>query len=298
MKEKKYTSGKKNDTFYKVFEETELLAFLIQRMPEMSRTKIKTLLRDNQIWVNGSAVTQFNHILKPEQKVEIKWTKAYKTANYEGLSILFEDEYIVVINKKEGLLSMGTDKERENTAYSILKSHVKLQDESNKIFIVHRLDRETSGIMIFAKSERVQELLQESWGPTTKQRTYLAVVEGTPKEANGKIVSYLQENSVFFVFSSQNPRNGQKAITYYETLKSNKKYSLLKVNLETGRKNQIRVHTADIGHPIIGDDKYGSKINPINRLGLHAWVLAFIHPITEEEMYFETPIPNKFQKLF
>lgn len=287
-----------NDVSFKVMEDSELLEFLIKKMPEMSRTKIKTLLRDRQVWINGQPVSQFDHPLNVGEKVEIKWTKAFKTTNYDELSILFEDDYIIIINKREGLLSMGTEKERELTAYGILKTHVKMQDPSNKIFIVHRLDRETSGIMIFAKSERVQEILQESWGPTTKQRTYLAVIEGQMKEPSGTIVSYLKENKVFFVYSSQNPRDGQKAITYYETLKSNKKYSLLKVNLETGRKNQIRVHMADEGHPIIGDDKYGSKVNPINRLGLHAWVLSFIHPITEEEMHFETPIPNKFMKLF
>ena len=193
---------------------------------------------------------------------------------------------------------MSTNKGNERTAYSILSDHVKRKDPDNKVFIIHRLDRETSGLMMFAKNEQVQKLVQESWNPTTKQRTYLAVIEGPLNQPVGTHVSYLHESKALIVYSSSNPANGQEAITHYETLKENEGFALLKVVLETGRKNQIRVHMQDLGHPIVGDKKYGATSNPIGRLGLHAWALSFVHPITGEQLHFETPIPRKFQILF
>ncbi len=152
--------------------------------------------------------------------------------------------------------------------------------------------------MIFAKSEKVQKLLQESWNETIEERTYLAVTEGSAENDEGTVVSYLVENKALVVYSSQNPALGQKAITHYEVLRRSSKYSLVKFNLETGRKNQIRVHAKDMKHPIVGDAKYGATVNPINRLGLHAWILSFKHPITKEDLRFETEIPAKFIKLF
>lgn len=175
---------------------------------------------------------------------------------------------------------------------------MKEQDPANKIFVVHRLDRETSGIMIFAKSEEIQAKLQENWNETIIERTYIAVVEKPIEKDKDVITSYLRESKALIVYSSNKPSEGQKAITHYSTIKKNAKYSLLEVNLETGRKNQIRVHMQVIGHSIIGDKKYGSTVSPINRLGLHAQVLAFTHPITKEQMRFETPIPKIFLKLF
>jgi 23S rRNA pseudouridine1911/1915/1917 synthase len=175
---------------------------------------------------------------------------------------------------------------------------VKEQDEKNKIFIVHRLDRETSGLMMFAKNIEMQELLQESWKQTISERSYLAVINGKMEKPEGTYRSYLFESKVFKVHSSQIPGKGQEAITHYSTLKSNDLYSLLKMTLETGRKNQIRVHLQDLNHPVIGDKKYGSVSNPIGRLGLHAWILAFRHPLTGEMVRFETSIPGSFLKLF
>ncbi len=284
--------------YLKVTEEVELMSFLIAQLPHKNRNNIKTLLRDKQVLVEGRVVTQYNHLLKPNQKVEISGSKARKEQKYTGLTILFEDPYLIVIDKQEGVLSIATDRREDQTAYSILSNHVKQQNSSNKIFIVHRLDRETSGVMVFAKSEKIQKLLQETWGPTTKERTYLAVVGGALTEPSGTIISYLNESKALIVYSSQNPNQGQKAITHYETVKSNQRFSLLKVNLETGRKNQIRVHMQDLGHPVVGDKKYGSHLNPIGRLGLHAWILGFTHPITQEKLRFETKIPPKFLGLF
>jgi 23S rRNA pseudouridine1911/1915/1917 synthase len=288
----------KPTAYLKVTEEVELMSFLIAQLPHKNRNNIKTLLRDKQILVEGRVVTQYNHLLKPNQKVEISGSKARKEQKYTGVTILFEDPHLIVIDKQEGVLSIATDNREDLTAYRILSNHVKLQHPSNKIFVVHRLDRDTSGVMVFAKSDKVQQLMQESWGPTTKERTYLAVVEGMLAAPSGTIISYLNESKALIVYSSQNPQQGQKAVTHYETIKANRQYSLLKVNLETGRKNQIRVHCQDLGHPIVGDKKYGSNLNPIGRLGLHAWVLGFTHPITKEKLRFETKIPPKFLSLF
>jgi len=288
----------KPPTYLKAKEETELMAFLVAQFPDKSRTNIKTLLRDKQVWVEGKVVSQYNYRLLPNQKVEISSSKARQESIYHGLTILFEDAHLIVIEKQEGLLSMATDKKDDQTAYRILSSHVKQENPANKIFIVHRLDRDTSGVMVFAKSENIQQLLQASWEPTTKERTYLAVVEGPLNEPNGTVVSYLNESKALIVYSSQNPNQGQRAVTHYKTIKVNKGYSMLEVNLETGRKNQIRVHCQDIGHPIVGDKKYGSLTNPIGRLGLHAYILGFVHPITKEKLRFETKVPLQFLSLF
>jgi len=291
-------TSKSTQTF-NVSEAAELMSFLIAKMPHQSRTNIKSLLRDGQIYVEGKVVTQFNHPLTSGQKVEISSVKASKLpVRTTGVRILFEDAYLLIVEKEAGLLSIATDKGNEPTAYRILSEHVKRQDPKNKIFIVHRLDRDTSGVMVFAKSEDIKNKLQSSWGPDTKERTYVALVERKPTAAEGTIRSYLQESKATIVYSSQQPERGQLAITHYETLRSNAHFSLLKVALETGRKNQIRVHMQDIGHPVVGDKKYGATQNPIQRLGLHAWVLGFAHPITQNYLRYESKIPPKFLGVF
>ena len=292
------TNNKPESTRFKVIEASELLIFLLAKMSQKSRNDIKILLRDKHIFVDGQVVTQFNHVLQAEQIVEIKWKKAPEEQKYRGLTIVFEDQYLIVIEKQAGVLSIATEKQKDNTAYSTLSEHIKKQDPRNRIFVVHRLDRETSGLMMFAKSEKIQKLLQESWNATIEERTYLAVVEGYVEKKQDTITSYLVESKALIVYSSKNESVGQHAITHYEVLKSNKNYSLLKVNLETGRKNQIRVHAQEIGHSVVGDEKYGAKTDPIKRLGLHAWVLAFKHPITGKDLHFETEMPAKFTNLF
>lgn len=286
--------GQRTDTQFTVSEPAELMAFLIAQLPHKNRNNIKSLLSNKQILINGKVYTQFNHPLQPGQVVTVAANRAPETTQYRGLTILYEDPGLIVINKQAGLLSMATNKERDRTAYGILSDYVKKENPNNKIFIIHRLDRDTSGVMMFAKSEKVQQLMQESWNDTTKQRTYVALVEGVPAPEQGTITSYLHESKALIVYSSQNPDNGQLSITNYVVAKSGNGYSLLELELETGRKNQIRVHMQDIGHPITGDKKYGATTDPIGRLGLHAAVLAFEHPITGESMQFDAPVPKLF----
>jgi 23S rRNA pseudouridine1911/1915/1917 synthase len=280
-----------------VTENTELMKFLLIQLPHKNRDNIKSYLRSRQVIVDGRIVTQYNHPLIPGQQVEVTGERIPKEKQYRGISIVFEDQYLVVIDKHAGMLSMATDKEKEKTAYGMLSVHVKKTDPSNKIFIVHRLDRETSGLLVFAKSEEVQHKLQESWQTDVTERTYIAIIEGELKEKEGTVTSWLTESKSLMVYSSPDPGKGDKAITHYRTLKTNRDYSLLAIDPETGRKNQIRVHMKDLGHSIVGDKKYGSAVNPVGRMCLHAMVLAFIHPVNRVKLRFETGIPQKFSRL-
>lgn len=285
-----------------VTEPTELMKFMIEKMPEKSRVTIKSYLTHRQVSVNSKIVTQFNQPLKPNQQVIINRGKVIEAQYYKELKIVFEDEFLIVINKEAGLLSVATDAgkgtEKEKTAYSLLNSHIKKTDPKGRAFVVHRLDKDTSGLMMFAKDKETQHELQEKWQEVVLERKYAVVVEGAVIKEKGTITSWLKENRAMVIYSSPKPNDGQKAISHFKLIKKNEEYSLLEVELETGRKNQIRVHMQDLGHPVIGDKKYGSTINPISRLGLHARVLAFIHPVTAQEIRFETDVPKKFLGLF
>lgn len=213
----------------------------------------------------------------------------------EKLDIVYEDKYLLVVNKKAGLLTIGTDNEKMNTLFHQVLIYLKQKHKSNKVFIVHRLDKDTSGLVLFAKSEKVKYLLQDNWDSV--KRNYYAIVNGVVKKAKDTISSYLKETKNLLVYSSNDKKNGKLAITEYERIITNNKYSLLKIDIKTGRKNQIRVHLNDIGHSIVGDKKYGIKYNPINRLCLHAYYLEFIHPITNEILKLESSYPKEFNKL-
>lgn len=291
-------TGKDKQTHLEVAEPAELMKFLQGAIPNKSRSDIKSLLAHHQISVDNEVITQYNYPLRVGQQVDVHWAKVLIEKQPIGLNIVLEDDYIIIIEKQAGLLSIATDTEKEQTAYSILSEHVKKRDPKNKIFVLHRLDRDTSGVMMFAKSEKVQQLLQNAWKDVVLERSYVAVVEGLVTQEQGTITSWLTESKAFIMYSSRTPNDGQKAVTHYKVLQKNKNYSLLEVILETGRKNQIRVHMKDIGHSIIGDKKYGATKQPIARLGLHARVLAFKHPITGEEVRYETDIPKEFLNLF
>jgi 23S rRNA pseudouridine1911/1915/1917 synthase len=287
----------KNDAFT-VEKKDTLLACLLISLPHKSRNLLKAVLRDGQVTVDGTPISQFDHGLRPGQRIEVRWDKKTPQQQPHGLNIVYEDQELIVINKPAGLLTIATDKEKRKTAYAVLSNYVKEEDPENKIFVIHRLDRETSGLLMFAKNETIKTQIQENWSTTIEQRTYIGVVEGEVEQQEGTILSWLKESKAFIVYSSQNPKHGQKAITHYKKIKGNNTFSLLQINLETGRKHQIRVHMQDINHPIIGDSKYGSTQSPIRRMGLHAQVLAFTHPKTGKLCRFETEIPGKFLQLF
>lgn len=282
---------------FPVMEDAELMKHLIISLPDVKRTTLKQYLAHRQVAVNGTPVTQFNFPLAAGDSVKVNFTREFKVFNHRRLKIVYEDEYIIVVNKGYGLLSMGNDKNPDGTAYSILKDYVKWSDPKNKIFIVHRLDRDTSGLMMFAKTMEAKERLQHNWNNMVLNRTYVAAVEGIVEEKQGEIRSYLVENSRYEVYSTDDASKGQLAVTRFRKLQGGHGMSLLELELDTGRKNQIRVHLKDLGHPISGDRKYGADKSPLHRLALHARTLRFVHPISGELMDFSTPIPAGFLKI-
>lgn len=286
----------KNKT-YIVEEETELLAFLINKKIKTSRNATKSVLTRGQVEVEGKTVTQHNYKLKPGEQIKISANKKIqRNSALIGVQVLFEDNDIIIIEKEAGVLSVAAKNTAELTAYQQLSAYVKEENPQNKIFVVHRLDRDTSGVMVFAKNTEAKRTLQDNWKERVKKREYIAVVEGKIKQPEGKIESFLKENKAYKVYSSPRDNGGKKAITNYRLIQKNEQFSLVSVSLETGRKNQIRVHMADIGHPVVGDKKYGAVGNPLKRLGLHAAALAFLHPVTDKLLEFHSTVPKEFKR--
>lgn len=281
-----------------VTEPMELMKFLLIKITGKGRNHVKALLSRGQVSVDGNIETQYNHPLEVGQQVVINRTESRNEEQIRGLTILYEDSDLIVIDKQAGLLSIASSKEKEETAYRFLMEHVRKSNPRNRVFVLHRLDRDTSGVMMYAKSEKVQQVLQNSWKDSVPDRKYIALVEGSVDKAEGTITSWLKESKTLKMYSSPTPNGGQKAVTHFKVLQKTRAYSLLEIRLESGRKNQIRVHMQDIGHSIVGDKKYGSIQNSIGRLGLHALLIAFHHPTSGKLMSFETEIPEKFLRVF
>ena len=284
---------------FKVSKESELLSFLYTKITNDSKNNIKHLLSNHQVLVNGTMQSQFNFIIYKEDVVTILKNKINKENNPKiKLDIIYEDDELIVINKPSGLLSIESDNVKQDTAYRALQDYIQKNDKRARVFTVHRIDKDTSGVLVVAKNEKIKEKLQHNWQNIVTKREYIAICDGTFKDKKGVIKSYLKKNVNNLMYSTNDKQNGKLAITNYEVIKSNNKYSLVDVNIDSGRKNQIRVHMKDLGHPVIGDDKYGNDNSPINRLGLHAYVLELIHPETKKKMKFVAKIPSSFDKLF
>jgi len=289
---------KSRQSTYLVGEDTELFKFLLIKINDKSRNKVKAMLAHKQFKVGASIISQYNHPLKKGDEVTVSWDGGFKKESYEGVKIIFEDDDLIVINKKSGLLSIGSAKEKRQTVYRIITHHIQQENPVARLFVIHRLDREASGLMIFAKNKQSQIDLKDSWESTFSKNLYLAVTEGTIEKDMDTIASFLNESKALIVYSGKNPKLGKKAITHYNVVKKNEFFTLLESTQETERKNQIRVHLKSIGHPIIGDKKYEAKQNPINRTALHLRKINFIHPQSNEKMEFETKVPEDFLKLF
>lgn len=275
---------------------TPLLEFLRANLPQLSRTAVKALLKYDQIRLEGSVTNQFDTPVAPGQTVSINFSRPWQTLSNPRLRIVYEDDDIIVVNKGYGLLSVGTDNKKEGTAYSILRDYLKRLNPANKLFIVHRLDQHTSGLMLFAKNIKAKETMQHNWNNMVLDRRYAAIVEGCPEPPEGVYRSRLLENSQHLMYSTDDTK-GLEAVTRYKVLKSRNGYSLVDVSLDTGRKNQIRVHMHDMGTPITGDRRYGAKTSPLHRLALHARTLRFVHPVTRKDMNFSIPLPASFNSL-
>ena len=288
----------KPDVELTVTEPSGLLDFLLLRLSNRSRNHVKSLLVHREVVVDGAIVTQYDYPLHEGQKIRINQSAAREPKEKNMLDILYEDGEIIVINKPAGLLSVATDQEKQLTAYRLITEYVRRSDPRSRIFIVHRLDRDTSGVLLFAKSEKMKQALQNNWSDLVLERCYAAIVEGTLNEKSGRIRSWLKETKTHVMYSSHKAGDGLEAITNYEVMSETAEYSLLDIHLETGRKNQIRVHMNDIGHPVTGDKKYGAKTDPLKRLGLHAYRLKLKHPDSNLVMCFETQLPKSFISLF
>ncbi len=277
----------------------QLMQFVAENFPSAPRNDIKKWLRYGHLMINGVVTNAFDAPVGSGDWVELNFTRPYVIFRHHRMQLVYEDHDIIVVNKGYGLLSVATGSlKKEETAYGIVKEYLKKKSPLNKVFIIHRLDKATSGLMMFAKNPEAQEAMQHNWNNMVLDRKYVAVVEGFVKEDEGVIKSYLGETSGLEVYSTQEPGEGRKlATTRYKVLARGYGYSLLEFSLDTGRKNQIRVHAKELGHPIVGDRKYGAKASPINRLALHAQTLRFAHPITRKDMFFETPVPAKFLKM-
>ena len=269
---------------YIIDKEIILFDYLKEILPNKSKNNIKSLLKNECIYINNKKVTKYNYLLKENDILYIK----YKTSN---LDIIYEDNNIIVIDKPSGLLTISNEKEKVKTLYHYVLEYLKKKKQ--KVFIIHRLDKDTSGIVIFAKNEKIKKLYQDNWNDLVIKRGYIAVVCGKTKD-NDTIKSYLKENSNMMVYSA---KDGKLAITHYEKIKSNNKYSMLQIYIDTGRKNQIRVHMKENGTPIIGDKKYGCKDNSLKRLGLHSNILIVKNPINNKILKFSSNYPKEFDEL-
>jgi len=282
---------------FTVVEADEILPFLLKHLQGRGRNKVKAMLQRSQVLVDGKAITRHDHPLRVGDTVRVNLFKPKDMQPLRGVRLVYEDVHLLVVDKAAGLLSIATDKEKHETAYRQIQEYLDQGDVPERLFIVHRLDRDTSGLMLFAKSEKVKQEMQDHWKDYVSQRVYTVLVEGSPSQLQGTVTSWLRETKTLQVYSSQRPGDGDLAITHYQVLQSGPEFSLLEARLETGRKNQIRVHMQDIGHPVVGDKRYGATANPIGRLGLHARVLSFRHPVSQEMLEFETPIPPSFLRM-
>ena len=273
---------------YTVNEEAPLLEWLIQNT-KGSRSKIKATLQGRGIKVNGKTVSQFDFPLLPGMKISVSQSKKNDTFKSRYLKIVYEDRWLVVVEKAVGILSMAA-------GHSSLNVKSVLDDYFQKCsaHVVHRLDRDTSGLLVYAKDIETEQILEHNWHDIVYDRRYVALVSGEVEQNEGTIANWLKDNTAYITYSSPVDNGGKYAVTHYCVLRRSADYTLMEYKLETGRKNQIRVHSADMGHPVCGDVKYGNGDDPIHRLCLHAYKLCFWHPATNERMEFETPIPNDF----
>lgn len=278
--------------------EQPLLEYLLATISSESRNKIKATLRGRGVKVDGRIVTRHDFPLIPGMVVTVN--KSKRTNNKPDgryVNIVYEDRHLIVVDKAVGILSMAAGHSSLNVK-SVLDDYFHKSHQRCTAHVVHRLDRDTSGLMIYAKDMAVEQALEHNWHQAVYDRRYVAVVSGEMERDSGTITSWLKDNKAYITYSSPVDNGGKYAVTHYNTLARTAGYSLVEYILETGRKNQIRVHTADIGHPVCGDPKYGNGDNPVGRLCLHAYVLCFVHPVTGEHLEFESPIPPAFTRLF
>lgn len=282
---------------YDVDKECGLLEFLLSNVSE-SHSKIKATLKGRGVKVDGKFVTQFDFPLKPGMKISVSKTKRNQNMfKSRWLKIVYEDRWLIVVEKAAGILSMAAGHSSLNVK-SVLDDYFRKSRQKCRAHVVHRLDRDTSGLMVYAKDIETEQAFEHNWHDIVYDRRYVAVVSGEIVENEGTVTSWLKDNKAYITYSSPVDNGGKYAVTHYHVMARTTDHSLVEFILETGRKNQIRVHSADMGHPVCGDVKYGNGDDPLHRLCLHAYLLCFEHPVTHEKMEFETPVPAVFRRMF
>ena len=305
MQKKRYLIQMANIKEYNVNKEIMLFDFLLEALKNESRNNVKAIMTKKCVAVNGLVCSQYNYnlykgdvvMISPKPFVGLENMKKQVNKQQLKLDIIYEDDDFIVINKPSGLLSIESDKEKVDTAYKEVLQYLQSKDKTARCFQVHRIDKNTSGVLLFAKDFKLKEILRKEWNDLVSLREYIALVDGMLEEKEGTIKSYLMKAENTLMFSSKDKR-GELAITHYKVMKDNPKYSLLLVNIDSGKKNQIRVAMNDMNHPIVGDDKYGEATNPINRLGLHASRLIIKNPKNNKTYEFKAPMPKEFNKVF
>jgi 23S rRNA pseudouridine1911/1915/1917 synthase len=280
-----------------VYHETQLLPFLIEKMAPQSTNNVRRIIANHQVSVGGAPVSLFAYSLYPEDEVVVSYNRIARHERHD-LPIIYEDEDIIAIDKPSGLLSTATDREKGHTAYRLVSDYITEKDRNARIFVVHRLDEDTSGVLIFAKKWDVREALQNNWQVCVSNRSYYAIVEGEDIAEDGTLRDYLAQDSFQLVYVTKNKTKGKLAVTHFKKLATKKGYALLDVMIDSGRKNQIRVQLGNIGHYVIGDDKYGEPSNPLKRLGLHAYELDFENPLTGKKYKIVASMPDSFKRFF
>lgn len=292
-----YDSKRGMYAVYTVEEDAQLLDWLIANLKGLSRNKVKDTLHGRGIKVNGKIVTQFDYPLTRGMKISVSKSKKNDTFKSRYVNLVYEDPYLVVIEKKPGILSMAAGHKSLNVK-TVLDDYFRQTKQRCTAHVVHRLDRDTSGLMVYAKDMQTEQTLEHEWHNIVYDRRYVAVVSGEMEEDEGTIANWLKDNKAYVTYSSPVDNGGKYAVTHFHVFDRTTEHSLVEYKLETGRKNQIRVHSADMNHPVCGDVKYGNGDDPIHRLCLHAYMLHFFHPVTRARMEFETPIPSQFRMLF
>lgn len=282
---------------FDVKEEITLLPFLFKSMPNLSKSEVKSMLKYKHIALKGTAVTQFDTPLYPGDVVEVNFGRSFYKFNNPQVKVLFEDKWFVVIEKASGLLSVANDTSKEKNAFHIIMDYVRHDNPEANLYVCHRLDQFTSGILIFAKDESLMTEMRSNWDFYVKERRYMCVTENIPAKSEDTIESLLTQNEHLMVHSTNDETVGRLAVTHYRVMQTRGRYALVDVEIFTGKKNQIRVHMSEMGCPIAGDIKYGAETNPARRLMLHNYRLSFIHPITGELMRFTLSTPTVFRKL-
>ena len=295
---RKDNSYKKKEKYVQmnVQDDAPLLEWLLENVKQ-SKSKTKATLQNRGIKVNNRTVTQFDFALYKGDKVSISTSKKNDQFQSKYVKLVYEDRYLVVVEKSHGILSMGVGQSSLNVK-TILDDYFKRSRQKCTAHVVHRLDRETSGLLIYAKDMETRQQLEHEWHHIVYDRRYIAVLSGRIEEEGGTVANWLKENKLYVTYSSPIDNGGKYAVTHFHVLRTTDTHSLVEFKLETGRKNQIRVHAADISHPVCGDTKYGNGDDPLKRLCLHAYILCFYHPVTHQPMEFSTQIPTGFKRIF